>query len=134
VTAIGRAHQTPLIGRERERQIVHSLVLDIEQDTQRLPSRQRAASEDSRAPQRHPQCVLLLGEAGIGKTRLAEEMGRFAQQRGWTVLWGRSYAQESTIPYHPWTEVLRKAIASNTPVLRRTSSLKSPSRKTEREK
>ena len=63
--------------------------------------------------------MLLLGEAGIGKTRLAEEEGCFAQQRGWTVVWGRTYAQESTIPYHLWTEVLRKAMAFNMPATRR---------------
>jgi tetratricopeptide (TPR) repeat protein len=57
------------------------------------------------------QCVILMGEVGIGKTRLAEETGREAKRRGWAVAWSRSYAQESNIPYRLWVEVLRKAMA-----------------------
>ncbi|TMC24298.1 MAG: hypothetical protein E6J33_01325 [Chloroflexi bacterium] len=51
-----------------------------------------------------------MGEVGIGKTRLAEEASREAQQRGWNVLWSRVYSQESGVPYRLWTELLRKAI------------------------
>src|SRR5712692_4645191 len=48
-----------------------------------------------------------MGEAGIGKTRLAEELNQEANARGWAVAWSRAYEQEGTIPYRPWTEVLR---------------------------
>ncbi len=58
---------------------------------------------------RHPQWMLLLGEAGIGKTRLIEEVGGEAQQQGWGVIWSRMYAQESSIPYRQWIEILRNA-------------------------
>jgi len=54
---------------------------------------------------------MLLGEAGIGKTRLAEEVSREAQQRGWAVIWSRAHAQETTMPYQLWIEVLRNAMA-----------------------
>ena len=87
----GRMHHSPLIGRETEQHTLHSLLLHVEQYTQQPPVRQETESDVSLAPQGHEQGVLLLGEAGIGKTRLAEEVGRFAQQRGWTVVWGRTY-------------------------------------------
>src|SRR5258707_9488790 len=54
--------------------------------------------------------MVLMGEAGIGKTRLAEETAREAQLRGWAVAWSYVYAQESGIPYRLWTEVLRRII------------------------
>ena len=121
----GRTHQGPLIGRDTERHTVHSLLLHVEQYTHQPSVRQRTKSDGSLAPQSNAQCVLLLGEAGIGKTSLAEEVGRFAQQRGWTVVWGRTYLQERTIPYGLWTEVLRKAVTFNMTATRRalTSSI-----------
>ncbi len=115
----GRTHQGPLIGRDAEQHTVHSLLLHVEQYTQQPHVRQGTESDGSLAPESDAQCVLLLGEVGIGKTRLAEEVGRFAQQRGWTVVWGRTYVQERTIPYHLWTEVLRKAMTFNMPATRR---------------
>jgi predicted ATP-dependent serine protease len=35
--------------------------------------------------------LLLAGEAGIGKTRTAQELARYAQQHGMQVLWGRGH-------------------------------------------
>src|SRR5439155_21074899 len=55
----------------------------------------------------HPHFLLLRGDAGIGKTRLAEELSLEAYSRGWAIAWSRSYEQERTIPYRPWTELLR---------------------------
>ncbi len=91
---IGRTNQTTLVGREQLRERLHAFLLEAEQ----------------RLPQRH--CVLLLGEAGMGKTRLAEEVGREAGKRGWIVAWSQAYAQESGFPYRPWTEALRKILLS----------------------
>lgn len=119
LTQRGRTHRVPLIGRDTERQVLYSLILHVEQYTQQPPARQGTASGISLAPQGHAQCALLLGEAGIGKTRLAEEVEHFARQRGWTVVWGRTHVQESTIPYGLWIEVLRTAVASNTTATRK---------------
>ena len=104
---IGRSHQTPLIGRDQELEIMNQLLLASEQGTR---TRKKAASLPLDT-QRRPQCILLVGEAGIGKTRLAEELSQGALKRGWAVAWSRIYAQESSVPYRQWTEVLRSAMA-----------------------
>jgi DNA-binding SARP family transcriptional activator len=54
--------------------------------------------------------VLVEGEAGIGKTRLAEEFLRWATLEGATTLRGRGYDRQTGIPYGPIAEVLRGAL------------------------
>src|SRR5258708_32094889 len=54
--------------------------------------------------------MALRGEAGIGRTRLAEEPAGEAERRGWGLVWGYVYAQESAIPYRLWREALRRII------------------------
>jgi DNA-binding CsgD family transcriptional regulator/tetratricopeptide (TPR) repeat protein len=52
--------------------------------------------------------VLLAGEAGIGKTRLATELTRRARDGGFDVLVGRSIDLVGTdLPYQPFVEALR---------------------------
>src|SRR5260370_1754851 len=62
---------------------------------------------DLQREQKTAHFLLLMGESGIGKTRLAEELSQEADVQGWSVAWTHAYEQESTIPYRPWTEVLR---------------------------
>ena len=50
--------------------------------------------------------VLLGGEPGVGKTRLAEEVLAEARQRGCLALTGRCYEMEGTPPFIPWVEVV----------------------------
>jgi DNA-binding SARP family transcriptional activator len=54
--------------------------------------------------------VLIEGEAGIGKTRLAEEFLRYAAADGGTALCGRGYDASNGIPFGPVVEVLRDAL------------------------
>jgi eukaryotic-like serine/threonine-protein kinase len=53
------------------------------------------------------QVVLLAGEAGIGKTRLAEELANEARVRNAQVLIGRCYEGEGAPPFWPWVQVMR---------------------------
>jgi tetratricopeptide (TPR) repeat protein len=129
VFQLGRHNQSPLIGRERELETMQQLLLSIEDVKTSLESNEVAntttpyhaggsaiasltatASIASRTP--HTHFLLLRGEAGIGKTRLAEELSLAAYHRSWIVAWSRSYEQERTIPYRPWTEMLRTLLHS----------------------
>ena len=56
--------------------------------------------------------VLIEGEAGVGKSRLAEEFLRWVVAEGGTVLRGRGYDLRPGIPYEPVVEVLREAIGA----------------------
>ncbi|GAC1463841.1 MAG: AAA family ATPase [Ktedonobacteraceae bacterium] len=115
---LGRHNQSALIGREREIQTLHQIMHEIEGDS--LSARQtaetslplHAAPPISAGPTGRTHFLLLKGEPGIGKTRLTEELSMTAYTRGWTVAWSRSYEQESSIPYHPWTELLRTLFQS----------------------
>ena len=55
--------------------------------------------------------VLLAGEAGIGKTRLAEEAAAVAEREGAFVLWGRCFEGEWAPPYAPLAEALAPHVA-----------------------
>ena len=55
--------------------------------------------------------VVLEGEAGIGKTRLAEEFAAHAMAAGATTIGGRCYDGESGLAYQPLVEGLRAALA-----------------------
>ncbi|HEY7983534.1 MAG TPA: AAA family ATPase, partial [Ktedonobacterales bacterium] len=58
--------------------------------------------------------VLLAGEPGIGKTRLAMELARAAHEQGATVLTGSCH-EEVRAPYQPFVEALRHYIACCAP-------------------
>ncbi len=52
---------------------------------------------------------VVIGEAGSGKTRLADEIGSAAKQRGSRILWGRGWGGGGAPAYWPWTQALRDA-------------------------
>jgi DNA-binding SARP family transcriptional activator len=56
--------------------------------------------------------VVLEGEAGIGKTRLAAELADHARSLGASVVGGRCYEEEAGVAYGPFIEGLRGALAS----------------------
>lgn len=72
---------------------------------QRETGELRAALEESIAG--HGRLAMLVGEPGIGKTRIAQELASYAKQRGAQVLWGWCYEGEGAPPYWPWIQILR---------------------------
>ena len=54
--------------------------------------------------------VFLVGEPGIGKSRLAGEFARHAQSTGAKVLWGRCWEDEGAPPYWPWVQAVRSCV------------------------
>jgi tetratricopeptide (TPR) repeat protein len=65
----------------------------------------RFGREEMLAGQGH--FFLIGGEPGIGKTRLADELGRAAAAAGATVLWGRCWAGDGVPIFWPWAQLLR---------------------------
>jgi tetratricopeptide (TPR) repeat protein len=51
--------------------------------------------------------LLLIGEPGIGKSRLADELAARAIDRGFLVLWGRCWEAGGAPAYWPWVQALR---------------------------
>ena len=49
--------------------------------------------------------ALLLGEAGIGKTRTLQEIAQAATARGFLVAWGHCTELDGVPPYWPWRDV-----------------------------
>jgi predicted ATPase len=78
---------SPLIGRQREWEQLQAIW--------------------QRASQGHSHIAFVIGEAGIGKTRLAEEMLMWANQQGIATARTRAYATEARLSYAPVTEWLR---------------------------
>src|SRR6266704_127008 len=50
--------------------------------------------------------VFIVGEGGIGKTRLATAVAERAAKRGWSVAVGRSYPVETGVPYALFSDAL----------------------------
>jgi len=55
--------------------------------------------------------AMVVGDAGIGKTRLLQEFATYARLRGAQVLWGAAYEGEARLPYGPVAEALRDYVS-----------------------
>ena len=68
----------------------------------------RLMAHVSRAVEGRPSAVLLAGDAGVGKTRLLDELSRRAAERGVRVLTGHCVdLGDVGLPYLPWVDLLR---------------------------
>ncbi|MGH8973003.1 MAG: AAA family ATPase, partial [Acidimicrobiia bacterium] len=59
--------------------------------------------------------VMVGGEPGIGKSRLADEAGVYARLRGAQVLEGRCYETEPVVPHLPFAEAIRAYVMREPP-------------------
>jgi hypothetical protein len=85
--------QRPFVGRARELEVLEGA----------------AASAAPHAPAR---VALVSGDAGAGKTALAEELARRLAGRGWTTAWGRGPEHEGAPAVWPWTQIAAVLAAS----------------------
>ncbi|MFY9613994.1 MAG: AAA family ATPase, partial [Candidatus Dormiibacterota bacterium] len=93
--------RTPLVGRDAERDDVFAAVTEAEANRGGL--------------------VLIGGEPGIGKTRLAEEVMAEAERRGFRALAGHCVEMEGGAPYMPIVEILEAAVKAVEPELLRSA-------------
>jgi predicted ATPase len=83
------------VGREREMQVLRTAFIEADAGRERL--------------------VLLTGEPGIGKTRLASELAAHARLHGAQVFISRCYEDEGAPPFWPWVQIVRGAIGARPP-------------------
>lgn len=60
----------------------------------------------NRALSGHGNLTIVRGEAGIGKTRLMEQVQAYARRLGMQVFWGCCFYQQAPMPYMPFLEAL----------------------------
>jgi AAA ATPase domain len=84
-----------LVGRDRERSQILGCLADARAGRGRL--------------------VLVAGEPGIGKSRLADAIAVDAAGQGTRVLWGRSWDAAGAPPYWPWVQILRSYLRITDP-------------------
>jgi len=87
---------------------------------------ERARIEEAveRAGKGEGELLLIVGEAGIGKSRLVEVASEAAAERGVRSVWGRCLEAGGAPPFWPWVQVFRAlwregALASLTPARKR---------------
>jgi DNA-binding SARP family transcriptional activator len=100
VPTVAVAALSPLVGRRRETAAIAALVATV-------------------AGSRSRHALLILGEPGIGKSRLLDQAADRAAAAGFLVLRSRSFEAESLRPYGPWIEALRSAPIAELPGLQR---------------
>jgi len=64
--------------------------------------------------------ILLSGDPGIGKSRLADELAAEARGLGATVLWGRCWEAGGAPAYWPWLQSLRSLVRDLRPAALRS--------------
>jgi AAA ATPase domain len=89
--AVAAAGELPLLGRSRELADLHGALEECDAG--------------------HGGLVLLTGEPGIGKTRLATALGEHATARGHRVAWTRGWDGGGAPAFWPWVQVVRAVAA-----------------------
>ncbi|HLK38602.1 MAG TPA: AAA family ATPase [Polyangiaceae bacterium] len=103
--ALARSRQapppSPLIGRDGEVARLHGALDDAWRGAGKL--------------------LLLSGDAGVGKTRILEDVALHARRRGGRVLRGRCFESEEVLPFAVWADLLREE--ASPPVMQETRAL-----------
>jgi len=89
------AERTPFVGRDEERAELRRLM--------------------EQAIAGHGSIVLIRGEPGVGKTRLAQELVLEARARGMVDRTGRCYEMEGAPPYIPFIEMIQQTLRFGDP-------------------
>ena len=85
------ADQTTFVGREAERATLRRCL--------------------EQALDRKAKVVMIGGAPGVGKTRIAREIGAEASEQGFRVLAGSCYDRDDSVPFMPFVEILEAALA-----------------------
>jgi len=91
VSPFSLAERTVFVGRETERDLIRAAI--------------------DRALSGQGSIVMLGGGPGVGKSRLAMEMGEYASQVGFRCLVGHCYERDEPFPYLPFVEIIESAMA-----------------------
>jgi len=93
-----RSMPVAIVGREHELAIIDETLRAMQEGSGRL--------------------ILVAGEAGIGKTRLADAAAERARRSGFQVAWGRCWESGGPPAYWPWVQVLRTILRDGYPAVR----------------
>jgi tetratricopeptide (TPR) repeat protein len=91
VSPFSLASRTAFVGRETERDMIRTVI--------------------DRALEGHGSLVMLGGGPGVGKSRLAMEMGEYASRVGFRYLVGHCYERDEPFPYLPFVEIIESSLA-----------------------
>ena len=103
----GQAHAGAHRARGRARSIAGDVVADEPEMVGRAEELQRLNGAVDHARDGVGQVVLVLGEAGIGKSRLVREVAARAADGGVLVMTGHAYPGAQGLPYASWVEAMR---------------------------
>ncbi|MGD8330746.1 MAG: protein kinase, partial [Acidobacteriota bacterium] len=92
-----KVYATPLVGRDAERASLLEML--------------------DKASSGHGSLVMIGGEPGVGKTRLAWDILDEARQREMAAFIGHCYESEGTPPFIPWVEILESSAQATAPAL-----------------
>jgi len=90
-SVVGQSARTPFVGRQAERVALRNVLAQVQAGTGAL--------------------VMVGGEPGVGKTRLAEELARRCEREGFLVYTGHCYEAAGAAPYVPIVETYEQALA-----------------------
>ena len=91
VSPFSLAERTEFVGRDNERTTIRGAI--------------------DRALSGHGSLVMLEGGSGVGKSRLAMEMGEYASRAGFRCVVGHCYERDEPFPYLPFVEIFESSLA-----------------------